>query len=90
MRLPKQRNQIAPDGRDTHDDENRNDPGRCRFHLDRLRQSGSSQVFGYPGHVANGMVPVFAGFGPRGLLGVLSAMLGRSRRAGRDAGISDW
>jgi hypothetical protein len=47
-------------------------------------------VFGYPGHVANGMVPVFAGFGPRGLVGVLSATLGRSRRAGRDAGISDW
>jgi hypothetical protein len=39
---------------------------------------------------ANGMVPVFAGFGPRGLVGVPSAMLGRSRRAGRDAGISDW
>jgi hypothetical protein len=61
------------------------------FILDRLRQWGVQQVFGYPVTVPNGMVSVFARrFGPRGLLGVLSAVLGRSRRAGHHAGISDW
>jgi hypothetical protein len=37
------------------------------------------------------MVSLFArGFDPHGLLALLSAMLGRSRRAGHHGGIADW